>query len=163
MFGFGSDRPYFGLTGTWLTVWVTVACATDMVSLIHHPQMTRLTIAQTLFGYDQGVFGTFSKSLGWSCILPWRRWCRRNPRLSQPAESEQQPVTHQYGHSYLRHWMFSRCNLSLRHRRPTRAEEVRAPGYDHHEHRRYHPDCLIRRTRDDRWKVNLSRLLLWPQ
>ncbi|THW11565.1 general substrate transporter [Aureobasidium pullulans] len=32
---------YFGMTGTWLTVWVTVACATDM----------------TLFGYDQGVFG----------------------------------------------------------------------------------------------------------
>ena len=28
---------YFGMTGTWLTVWVTVACATDM----------------TLFGYDQ--------------------------------------------------------------------------------------------------------------
>ncbi|KAJ5593981.1 uncharacterized protein N7459_000189 [Penicillium hispanicum] len=33
-------RPYFGLTGGWLTFWVTVACATDM----------------TLFGYDQGVF-----------------------------------------------------------------------------------------------------------
>ncbi|MCJ1321232.1 hypothetical protein MMC15_006576 [Xylographa vitiligo] len=33
--------PYFGLKGGWLTVWVTVACATDM----------------TLFGYDQGVFG----------------------------------------------------------------------------------------------------------
>lgn len=33
--------PYFGLTGAWLTFWVTVACATDM----------------TLFGYDQGVFG----------------------------------------------------------------------------------------------------------
>ncbi|KAJ5397008.1 hypothetical protein N7509_005121 [Penicillium cosmopolitanum] len=34
------SRPYFGLTGGWLTFWVTVACATDM----------------TLFGYDQGVF-----------------------------------------------------------------------------------------------------------
>ncbi|PYI32180.1 general substrate transporter [Aspergillus indologenus CBS 114.80] len=33
-------QPYFGLTGTWLTVWITIACATDM----------------TLFGYDQGVF-----------------------------------------------------------------------------------------------------------
>ncbi|KAI1340981.1 general substrate transporter [Xylariaceae sp. FL0016] len=33
--------PYFGMKGGWLTVWVTVACATDM----------------TLFGYDQGVFG----------------------------------------------------------------------------------------------------------
>ncbi|MCJ1450454.1 hypothetical protein MMC28_000785 [Mycoblastus sanguinarius] len=32
---------YFGLTGGWLTFWVSVACATDM----------------TLFGYDQGVFG----------------------------------------------------------------------------------------------------------
>ncbi|TLD25704.1 putative sugar transporter [Venturia nashicola] len=34
-------RPYYGMTGGWLTFWVTVACATDM----------------TLFGYDQGVFG----------------------------------------------------------------------------------------------------------
>ncbi|KAL9581981.1 MAG: hypothetical protein Q9212_003568 [Teloschistes hypoglaucus] len=33
--------PYFGMTGGWLTFWVSVACATDM----------------TLFGYDQGVFG----------------------------------------------------------------------------------------------------------
>ncbi|KAF9888547.1 hypothetical protein FE257_008478 [Aspergillus nanangensis] len=34
-------RPYLGLTGGWLTFWLTVACATDM----------------SLFGYDQGVFG----------------------------------------------------------------------------------------------------------
>ncbi|KAF9888167.1 hypothetical protein FE257_009162 [Aspergillus nanangensis] len=33
-------KPYFGLTGGWLTFWITIACATDM----------------TLFGYDQGVF-----------------------------------------------------------------------------------------------------------
>lgn len=33
-------KPYFGLTGGWLTFWLTVACATNM----------------TLFGYDQGVF-----------------------------------------------------------------------------------------------------------
>ncbi|PYH88519.1 general substrate transporter, partial [Aspergillus ellipticus CBS 707.79] len=33
-------KPYFGLTGGWLTFWIMVACATDM----------------TLFGYDQGVF-----------------------------------------------------------------------------------------------------------
>ncbi|KAJ5561274.1 hypothetical protein N7461_000035 [Penicillium sp. DV-2018c] len=33
-------KPYFGLTGGWLTFWITVACATDM----------------SLFGYDQGVF-----------------------------------------------------------------------------------------------------------
>lgn len=31
MFSKGSGRPYFGLTGKWLTFWVTVACATDMV------------------------------------------------------------------------------------------------------------------------------------
>lgn len=37
----GPKKPYFGLTGGWLTVWITIACATDM----------------TLFGYDQGVFG----------------------------------------------------------------------------------------------------------
>ncbi|KAJ5692725.1 hypothetical protein N7462_002148 [Penicillium macrosclerotiorum] len=36
-------KPFFGLTGGWLTFWVTVACATDM----------------TLFGYDQGVFSEF--------------------------------------------------------------------------------------------------------
>lgn len=35
-------QPYFGMTGNRLTFWVTIACATDM----------------TLFGYDQGVFGT---------------------------------------------------------------------------------------------------------
>lgn len=34
-------KQYFGLTGNWLTFWVTVACATDM----------------SLFGFDQGVFG----------------------------------------------------------------------------------------------------------
>jgi MFS family permease len=33
-------KAFFGLTGTWLTVWLTIACATDM----------------TLFGYDQAVF-----------------------------------------------------------------------------------------------------------
>ncbi|KAF4303379.1 Sugar/inositol transporter [Botryosphaeria dothidea] len=37
----GSGKgPFFGLKGGWLTVWITIACATDM----------------TLFGYDQGVF-----------------------------------------------------------------------------------------------------------
>ncbi|CAG7924046.1 unnamed protein product [Penicillium olsonii] len=35
-----TKEPYFGLTGGWLTFWLTVACATDMM----------------LFGYDQGVF-----------------------------------------------------------------------------------------------------------
>ncbi|RDB21956.1 Sugar transporter STL1 [Hypsizygus marmoreus] len=34
-------RPYLGMTGTQLNIWVTVACTTAM----------------TLFGYDQGVFG----------------------------------------------------------------------------------------------------------
>ncbi|KAG2412236.1 hypothetical protein HFD88_009793 [Aspergillus terreus] len=34
------EKPYFGLTGGWLTLWIMVACATDM----------------SLFGYDQGVF-----------------------------------------------------------------------------------------------------------
>ena len=37
-------EPYFGMTGGWLTFWVTVACATDMM----------------LFGYDQGVFCTYA-------------------------------------------------------------------------------------------------------
>ena len=39
---FDVERNYFGLKGGWLTFWVSVACSTDM----------------TLFGYDQGVFGT---------------------------------------------------------------------------------------------------------
>ncbi|KAJ6132683.1 hypothetical protein N7471_007898 [Penicillium samsonianum] len=38
---FKPTQAYFGLRGGWLTFWVTVACATDMM----------------LFGYDQGVFG----------------------------------------------------------------------------------------------------------
>lgn len=41
------SKPYFGLTGGWLTFWITVACATDM----------------TLFGYDQGVFCESSNSV----------------------------------------------------------------------------------------------------
>jgi hypothetical protein len=40
----GKGKPYFGLTGGWLTFWLTVACATDM----------------TLFGYDQAVFSMFN-------------------------------------------------------------------------------------------------------
>ncbi|KAI9926195.1 hypothetical protein ASPWEDRAFT_43563 [Aspergillus wentii DTO 134E9] len=35
-----TKKPYFGLTGGWLSFWLVVACATDMM----------------LFGYDQGVF-----------------------------------------------------------------------------------------------------------
>ncbi|KAF2242601.1 sugar transporter [Trematosphaeria pertusa] len=35
-----AKQPYFGLKGGWLTLWITIACATDM----------------SLFGYDQGVF-----------------------------------------------------------------------------------------------------------
>lgn len=41
------SQPYFGLRGGWLTFWVTVACATDMM----------------LFGYDQGVFGKSGASV----------------------------------------------------------------------------------------------------
>ncbi|KAF2463556.1 general substrate transporter [Lindgomyces ingoldianus] len=37
---FKPKQPYFGLKGGWLTLWITIACATDM----------------SLFGYDQGVF-----------------------------------------------------------------------------------------------------------
>jgi len=48
----GGRRPYFGLTGGWLTFWVSVACSTDM----------------TLFGYDQGVFGTFNDSPDFALI-----------------------------------------------------------------------------------------------
>ncbi|KAI5457397.1 general substrate transporter [Mariannaea sp. PMI_226] len=33
-------RPYFGLTGKWLTFWITFACSVDML----------------MFGYDQAVF-----------------------------------------------------------------------------------------------------------
>jgi MFS family permease len=50
-------KPYFGLRGGWLTFWVTVACATDMVCPLFSFQCILLTYFQTLFGYDQGVFG----------------------------------------------------------------------------------------------------------
>jgi hypothetical protein len=64
MLNMGSGRPYFGLTGTWLTVWVTVACATDMVSSYEiDPPIRQLTCRQTLFGYDQGVFGMSTEAL----------------------------------------------------------------------------------------------------
>lgn len=33
-------KPYLGLTGKWLTVWITFACSVDML----------------MFGYDQAVF-----------------------------------------------------------------------------------------------------------
>ncbi|KAL5360266.1 general substrate transporter [Aspergillus floccosus] len=35
-----ASKPFFGLTGAWLSFWITVACSLDMM----------------LFGYDQGVF-----------------------------------------------------------------------------------------------------------
>ncbi|CAK7211690.1 hypothetical protein SCUCBS95973_001201 [Sporothrix curviconia] len=38
--GIRSTKPYFGLSGGWLTFWITLACGADM----------------TLYGYDQGVF-----------------------------------------------------------------------------------------------------------
>lgn len=34
------EKPYFGLTGGWLTFWITFACSVDML----------------MFGYDQAVF-----------------------------------------------------------------------------------------------------------
>ncbi|KAL3965571.1 hypothetical protein ACCO45_002575 [Purpureocillium lilacinum] len=36
----GGKKPYFGLTGKWLTAWITFACSVDML----------------MFGYDQAVF-----------------------------------------------------------------------------------------------------------
>lgn len=33
-------KPYFGMTGKWLTFWITFACSVDML----------------MFGYDQAVF-----------------------------------------------------------------------------------------------------------
>ena len=63
-------RPYFGLTGGWLTFWVSVACSTDM----------------TLFGYDQGVFGAVSLLIFSSpppLTLNERRWCHCHAGLSR--------------------------------------------------------------------------------
>lgn len=66
------SQPYFGLKRGWLTFWVTVACATDMM----------------LFGYDQGVFGmpllcplpnVTSDSL--TAIRSRFRWRHRDKRL----------------------------------------------------------------------------------
>lgn len=62
-------QPYFGMKGGWLTFWVTVACATDMM----------------LFGYDQGVFGMSSLP---GCLirgvtdLPTHQPVSLSPRIS---------------------------------------------------------------------------------
>lgn len=50
---FKPTQAYFGLRGGWLTFWVTVACATDMM----------------LFGYDQGVFGIFPLYTFSECLM----------------------------------------------------------------------------------------------
>ena len=51
--------PYFGLTGTQLNIWVTVACTTAMalfgeilIDLVVYQLLISISI-----GYDQGVFG----------------------------------------------------------------------------------------------------------
>lgn len=54
-------KPYFGLTGGWLTFWVTV-CLSNRLSRAQYTDESRplLKVAcatdMTLFGYDQGVF-----------------------------------------------------------------------------------------------------------
>jgi hypothetical protein len=57
-------KPYFGLKGPWLTIWITVCCGTAM----------------TLFGYDQGVFSKslrlhLSPSPHTSVNLGWKASC----------------------------------------------------------------------------------------
>lgn len=56
-----NGRPYFGMTGTMLNVWVTVACTTAM-TLFGEMLPALIDSGLPLFiklyqGYDQGVFG----------------------------------------------------------------------------------------------------------
>ena len=52
------NMPYFGMTGTNLNIWVTVACTTAMTLFgnLSPESSHRPNILHTI-GYDQGVFG----------------------------------------------------------------------------------------------------------
>lgn len=56
-----NKRPYFGMTGTQLNIWVTVACTTAMTLFGALLLPTRPSLSHTgtygSLGYDQGVFG----------------------------------------------------------------------------------------------------------
>ena len=78
---------YFGMTGTWLTVWVTVACATDM----------------TLFGYDQVCRFSVSQSLSEKCLTSLigcfrRRCCYTGLYSAAQSRQQQQFAINHYCH-----------------------------------------------------------------
>jgi hypothetical protein len=54
-------RPYFGMTGTSLNVWVTIACTTGMIlfgGCSKYFSWSHILISsRKCLGYDQGVFG----------------------------------------------------------------------------------------------------------
>ena len=56
-----NKRPYFGMTGTQLNIWVTIACTTAMTLFGALLLPTRPSLSHTgtygSLGYDQGVFG----------------------------------------------------------------------------------------------------------
>lgn len=52
-------KPFFGLTGGWLTFWVTVSCCQYILTadeLTMFSGQVACATDMTLFGYDQGVF-----------------------------------------------------------------------------------------------------------
>ena len=78
-------QPYFGLKGTWLTFWVTVACCTDMA----------------LFGYDQGVFSGVNVSRNYLDLMVRRLHTKFGYDADIPAvgsRSDKLPSQHNYRH-----------------------------------------------------------------
>ena len=58
----GNGKPYFGMTGTELNIWVTVACTTAMALFgnqlfLESTQDRAMLLNLCTTGYDQGVFG----------------------------------------------------------------------------------------------------------
>ena len=131
--GLRNSEPYFGMKGAWLTFWVTVACATDM----------------TLFGYDQGVFGSYSPRTIAMLYSFWIRWCNSNPRLSRPTWPQQQPLATLHRHCHLRHRMLFRSHFCNRNWRAAGPEEMRSTRIYNYECRSHTPDRFFRRTTDD--------------
>ena len=54
-----NGKPYFGMTGTGLNIWVTVACTAAMTLFgnLSHESMDAMIVNLHITGYDQGVFG----------------------------------------------------------------------------------------------------------
>lgn len=130
-------KPYFGLTGGWLTVWVTV-CSPKLQLYVRLPlTLFRLLVRQTcpylvmtrvFLVRDSVYMGIHGSQL--TCL----RWCRDyqglppNPR-SRGTDEDQDFIN---GDSHIRCWMFLRGYLGIHTRRALRPEEVYFMGNHYH-------------------------------